>query len=182
MSSTAHEGAPPREPAKAEGWWTVLASIAGQLKGERLSTGDEAALRRMDVTAPGREIMALSRILQEANAHERVGAPADRWRVVVHCLALVEGNHAPGVATGTALANMGLSEARLNTLLAADHDVYIDMLATLARRIRSAGVALDWAPLAQIALFAGRNEEEADRARLRIAREFAKSAYANRKD
>ena len=183
MSLPQTESAPLPDRPKTDGWWTVVASIAGQLSGERLSSGDKAALRRMDPTAPGREILPLTRILQEARVEEHAsGIPADRWRVIVHCLALVEGKHAPGAVTGTAMAQIGLSEARLNALLAADHDVFVDLLSTLARRVRSAGVAFDWAPLAQIALFSGRNEEEADKARLRIARDFAKATYSKGKD
>lgn len=183
MSLTPTESALSSDTPQTEGWWTVLASIAGQLNGQRLASGDKAALRRMDTTSPGREILALTRILHSARADEHAGAiPVDRWRVIVHCLALVEGKHAPGIAAGRALADMGLSEARLNAMLAADHDVFVDMLATLARRVRSAGVALDWAPLAQIALFSGRHEEEADKARLRIARDFAKATYSKGKN
>ncbi len=155
---------------------SAVASIAAHLSGDRLSTGDKAALRRMDVRHPGREILALTRVLASAGVKPLTQDENTRWRLIVHCLALVEGRHSKA-KTGAELFKAGYSEARLNALLSADFDVYCDLLSVLARRLRAAQISLDWTPLAQIALFAGRNENEADVARVRIARDFATATY-----
>ncbi|MDX2266440.1 MAG: type I-E CRISPR-associated protein Cse2/CasB [Hyphomicrobiales bacterium] len=157
--------------------WSAVAGIAGQLAGDRLSTGDKAALRRMDVLNPGREILALTRVLDAASVEPRTQDETTRWRLIVHCLALVEGRHSPNARAGTELFRAGYSEARLNALLSGDFDVYCDLLSVLARRLRAAQINLDWAPLAQIALFAGRKESLADKARVIIARDYATATY-----
>ena len=103
---------------------------------------------------------------------------SDRWALIVHSLALARGRHDPRMSSGRGLVSAGLTELRLDMLLAADLDVLFDLLPRLARRLSAGAVALDWLPLAEIVLNAGRDEDRADRARLQIARTYARAVEA----
>lgn len=163
-------GAPePRARASA------LAAMAGQLADPGFPTGEHAALRRMD-PRPGR-IGGAALPFERLRAGAGVGeGDAERWALVVHALALARGRHDPRRPTGAALREAGLTDERLDLLLAADLDTLFDLLPRLARRLAASGAALDWLPLVEVVMNAGRDEAAADRARLRIARGYARAA------
>ena len=173
-------GADTREP---RGRGATLAAVARLLAGgadtpgehRPISTGEHAALRRMDPSSIGPAAFAFERLWVQAGAPE---SDPERWALIVHALALARGRHDPRRPTGAALQEVGLTEQRLNLLLAADLEVLFDLLPRLARRLDARAAALDWLPLADIVLNAGRNEVEADRARLRIARAYARASAA----
>jgi CRISPR system Cascade subunit CasB len=164
------------DPASAPFPWLgkPIALLAGRLKQSAFPTGDHALLRRMSPLNPGRAVLPLYRLLHEAEIKSTEGE-IGRWALIVHCLALVRGDHDYTVRTGAALQEMGYSEARLNQLLAADFDLLVDLLPLLARRVASQRVSLNWLTLAELALWAGREETKADEARLRLARHYVQA-------
>lgn len=173
---TESSAAPSTSPASS---WigSQIGRLAGRLADPTFPTGDHAALRRMNPRDPGRATLALYRLLLDAKI-DPPQSETERWALIVHCLALARGGHDYKIRTGEALHQLHFSEARLNQLLAADTDVLFDVLPLLARRAGAQGISLDWVPLAEMARWAGRNEEKADKERLKIARSFAQ-AQAN---
>ena len=99
---------------------------------------------------------------------------------LVHCLAIVRGAHHARRDTGTKLAELGFSEARLRQLIEADGALLCDLLPTLARRLAAAGVTLDWRPLAEMALALDdeSGQARAQRARLQIVQGFLRASAA----
>ena len=68
------------------------------------------------------------------------------------------------------MAQIGVSEARVKQLVEADADLLCELLPRLSRRLASAGVAVQWWPLADLLLYTGTAfEERADMARRRTA-------------
>ena len=104
------------------------------------------------------------------------GEDRRRWLLIVHCLALTRGRHAPDTRAGRVLADMHYSEERLGRLLSSDFEMVADVLPRLARWLDSKGAAIDWLPLVRLARWTGRDEDNADRARHRIARDYARAA------
>jgi CRISPR type I-E-associated protein CasB/Cse2 len=155
---------------------SVLAGLSARLRGQRLDTGTEAALRRLDARQPDpRHAIALYRLLAEYGISPADGDPTVRWAAVVNALALCHGAHDQRRRCGEALYDIGISEERLAMLLAADCEVLIDLLPRLARRLDASGQAMDWWPLAHLMLTVGREPDEADRMRSRIARDYVRA-------
>ena len=150
-----------------------LSRMASLLAVGALSTGELAALRRMNPKTPATASVALYTLLERAGVDVRSASPElPRWALVTHCLALVRGAHRPRAPLGAALHAAGVSESRLKQLLEADSDVLFDLLPRLARRFAAQGLATDWSALVELALTADFDENRADAARLRIARSF----------
>lgn len=153
--------------------YAIVGRLASRLADPDFPTGDHAALRRMDPRAPGRAGVVLYRLIVDVGL-DPAGDRLRHWALVSHCLALVRGAHSKDIATGAALQALPMTELRLNQLLAADQDVLFDLLPGLARRLAAKGSALNWAPLAMLALYGDR--ESSDCTRLEIARDFARAA------
>jgi CRISPR type I-E-associated protein CasB/Cse2 len=154
----------------------ILRRFSRLLRDQRLGTGDEAALRRLDARRPDpRHAITLYRLLAE----RRIATPDPdstmRWSAVVNALALCRGAHAQGLRCGEVLYQIGISEPRLAMLLAADRDTLIDLLPRLARRLAASGRAMDWWPLAHLMLTVERDPEEADKTRSTIARDYVRA-------
>jgi CRISPR system Cascade subunit CasB len=166
-------------PTRAPGFAKTIAALAARLADPHFPTGDHAALRRMDPQHPGAAALPLFHALDRAGLEDG-DAPATvrRWALIVHCLALARGRHDWHAPTGKMLFEIGLSEARLDQLLAADLDVLFDLLPRIARRLAAQGGAIDWVPLARIVRWAGLHEDSAEEARLTIARSFARAQGA----
>lgn len=150
----------------------VVKEIATILRSENFPTGERALLRRMDPRRPQEAMLPLARLLLRTGSSHS----AREWMLVIHFLVLIRGAHREDQETGATLHAIGLSEGRLNMLLAADLDILFDLLPRLARRIGAGGQAIDVVPIARLALNADRNEPAADRARLDIARGYARAA------
>lgn len=101
-----------------------------------------------------------------------------RWASLVHLVAILAGTagtmaHAGGRPTGRVLFDIRFSEARLQKLLSARGAAMADSMARLARFLAANGGApLDLGPLADLILYADRDGERAENARLRIAGDY----------
>lgn len=147
--------APPEAAAAtAPGAGDPLQRIARRLASPQVDRGLLAALRRFHPAQAGRHnVFEVQQVLLDAGLDLAPGsAQQPRWALLVHCLALVQGAHQPRLDTGARLAELGLSEARLRQLLEADTPLLADLLPALARRLAAAGLAVDWWPLAALAL------------------------------
>lgn len=160
--------------------WAFVARIAGRLQGEAMSNGDRANLRRMDPRDPGRASLALYRLFADVGLEPKGEEMTRRWTLVVHCLALARGRHAKDVPTGKVLHDLPLTEGRFNMLMAADMEVLFDLLPRLARRLDAKPAAINWAPLALLALYG--DGKLGDLQRQKIAQEYARASYHSSKE
>lgn len=153
-----------------------VASLAGQVR--HASTGTLARLRRFDpMTYPRAAMFERERMLQAAGI-QAVGAERERWALVLHCLALVQGKHdaRADAEPGKVLHGMHFSEARIEQLLEADKPLLFTLMPRIARRLAAAGAAVNWRPLADLLLGTGsdnpQQEARADLARQRLVWHF----------
>lgn len=152
----------------------LLRSLASRLAapGERISMADHAAIRRMDSAAPASAARAVYSLLADVGMPLDEADDIDRWILLVHALALARGAHDPSVFIGDALIKIHFGEARLQQLLSADRALLADLVPRLARRLSSQQQRMDFAPLMRLLMAVDRDTEEAEAARLAIARSF----------
>jgi len=154
----------------------LLHALARGLKDGTITTGDAAALRRLDSAQPDRRhLLPLVRLL----AGTQIDDQPDTWQrlaLITNCVALARGLHDENRPAGTALHALGVSEQRLMALLAADFATLTDLLPRLARRAGAAAERMDWRPLARLAWTVDRDEAEADRQRRHIASAYLRAA------
>lgn len=153
-----------------------VASLAGQLR--HASTATLARLRRFDpLTYPRAALFDRERMFQAASiaAH---GAERERWDLVLHCLALVQGRHDARAEAepGRVLHSLHFSEARLEQLVEADKPLLFTLMPRVARRLAAAGATVNWKPLVELVLGTDsgdpQREARADEARQRLVRHF----------
>lgn len=152
-----------------------VASLAAQIK--HASPGTFARLRRFDPSKdPKAALFEIEVLLQTAQIAARTDQQQQRWALLLHCLAIVQGAHDGRSGTaepGATLAKLRFSEARLQQLVEASYPVLADLMPRLARRLASAGVAVNWLPLADLILCADTTQEPiAQAARRRLVRHF----------
>lgn len=153
-----------------------LASLAGLLR--HASTGTLARLRRSDPARdPQSSLFDTERLLLAAEIRA-FGPDRERWALVLHCLALVQGRHdtRSDAEPGRVLKGLHFSEARLRQLVEADRPMLFALLPRLARRVAVAGAAMNWWPLATLLLHAGTNDPQrealVEQARQRLVRHY----------
>jgi CRISPR type I-E-associated protein CasB/Cse2 len=142
---------------------------------ESFSTGDSAALRRMDPLAPSAAAtLVAARLLEGAGAPVANGRNWADWLLILHAMAIARGRHAPEATVGKTLVELGFTEQRLCALVEGDRDSLIDLLPRLARRLSAQGMATNWTTLAHLFLHA---DDPGGWPRVRIARDYARALY-----
>lgn len=160
----------------------LLRELSSALRNGRISTGEAAALRRLDPAHPDRRhIMPLMRLLAGLEVEDR----PETWQrltLIANAIALARGRHdtRPELAAGRRLHAIGLSETRLMALLSADFATLTDLLPRIARRVGASNEALDWRPLVLLAWYSSRDEVKADEQRRHIAAEWLRAAASER--
>ena len=144
-----------------------------------LDNGERAALARMDPDSELRphQIAALSRTLVYAELAPENWHPNTwrRWALIVHGIALA--GHDGNRSLGMQLSESNVSESRVTKLLTARGDAFRQLLPRMLRLLATKEVSPNWHDLGALILNEGRNEEEAEAIRLRIAgRYFAAEA------
>lgn len=145
-----------------------------------LPTALSAAARRMDPTRPARAAATLVPILESADIDcaRMTDARLLRWAIVVHALAVLSGTAGAPVCSrkrpaGRVMAACGYSEHRFARLLTARGEPLSAQVVRLARYLRAAGgVPLDLRAIADLVLEDGEANGLAERARLRLARDY----------
>jgi len=107
-----------------------------QHRGNVLTTGDVALLRRMDPRHPSSTFFKLEGAVLDAELPGQVDAREDRetrWAAVVVGLAYLGDLHRPERRLGEALADAHFSERRFSRLLRADSEQLADEVPMIAR-------------------------------------------------
>lgn len=152
---------------------SLVSRISGLLCSGAMSSGDVAALRRMDPRRPAAAFFKIEGLVldEELPGDESARADAEtRWATIVIGLAHLGTLHQPTQRLGFALADAQYSEIRFARLIRADADRLADELPTLARFLAAKGVQVDWTAAAHLILSAGRVDEES--ARRHLARDY----------
>ncbi|MGH2361349.1 MAG: type I-E CRISPR-associated protein Cse2/CasB [bacterium] len=164
-----------KRTSEAVGVGSLVNQISGLLArgGGALSTGDVAALRRMDPRSPAAAFFKLVGLVLDQHIsgapHARLETET-RWAAIIVGLAHLGDLHRRGMRLGRSLVDAGFSELRFDRLLRADADRLIDELPMLARFLSAKGVPADWESASLLILSAGRSDEED--ARRRLARDY----------
>ena len=169
-------------------WGDITVNFASQMAHAEFRRGDLADLRRMDPNAPDKAVFW--RLMAKQNL---LGNPAVecKWALILHGIALMtpttsgDGNartaHNGSTPVGRALflggesqrASGFYSETRLNRLLTARGPMLRTLLARTFRMMAAANSAsFNWREMARFILNQGYDEEAAEQARRRIAREY----------
>lgn len=158
----------------------TVARLAVLLSGDASSVGTVTALRRFDpVDRPGDAAFEVCALLDKVGIDAPPGTEAyATWSLVLHCLALTRGNHVRAVDVGRGLVDANISEARVRQLLESDRPMLFDLLPRIARRLAASSQAIDWVPLARLAMSVGLDESAAQRARLDLAHRFQRALAA----
>lgn len=153
-----------------------VASLAGQVR--HASPGTLASLRRFDpLTYPRTGLFERERMLQAAGITAQ-GADRERWALVLHCLALVQGRHDPraDAEPGKVLHGLHFSEARLEQLIEADKPLLFSLMPRIARRLAAVGATVNWKPLVDLLMGTSCDDPQrevwANEARQRLVRHF----------
>lgn len=160
--------------------YTIVRRLVAKMSNQHFSTGDLASLRRMNPDIPDApafwRLMAQRRLL--GNPHME-----HKWGLIMHGIALmVPTAHDESVRVGRALFEGGdsqrrsafYSDLRLNRLLKAQGDVLTTLLTQLFRMMKAANQRFDWGEMASFILSEG---NDAEQARLKIAREYYRADY-----
>ena len=168
-------------------WGDIAVDFAGQMARGNFRRGDLAELRRMDPDTP--DAAVFWRLMAQ---HDLLGSSIveRKWGLILHGIALMtptnsgDGSirtaHDGYMPVGRALFLGGnsqrssgfYSETRLNRLLTARGPMLRTLLARMFRMLASADVSFNWREMARLILNDGYNEEAAEQARHRIAREY----------
>ena len=169
----------PSSPIPAN-FGVVMANTIESIESKEMTTGEKASLRRMDPSNPNSAVF-WKLISQRGMSRNPC---IEKWGLITHGIALM--SHTAGLAhnprkpvgrvlyegnqdqPGTAF----YSEYRLATLLAARGPTLHRLLARLFRMLARKGCAFNWREMAWFILNDGDNEERADEARIKIAREY----------
>ncbi len=163
----------------------TICGLAETIEAKEFERGDHAKLRRMNPddpdTAPFWRLMSRDGMPRSPDVR--------KWGLIIHGIALVshgaEKAHNPKIPVGRVLYEGNgkrvpfYSEERLAKLLAARGPTLHRLLARLFRML--GGCAFNWREMAWFILNEGYNEDRADQARVKIARDYYQADnYAQR--
>jgi CRISPR type I-E-associated protein CasB/Cse2 len=145
--------------------------IARELEQEVITSGDRAALRRIqpgEAGAPAFWKIAI-RHLEPAGLLADVDGPLRQWQEMYWSTALsamAEGPPLGRRSFGRALAETGVAEARVLRLLRAHEEVLLATVRTVTHQLDAAGCAFDWSDIVELMSSDGSPYAEAVRRRI----------------
>lgn len=149
----------------------TIGHLAGVISSDRFPTGERAALRRM---TPGQLIPLAFYRFALRHLPEWWDYSHDSrkdWTTLVAGIAIMSPNaHRPERRFGTALAEAGYAESRLERLLSAEGDVRRILLLRTARFLAAKTMACNWVEGAQLLLT--RDVVKRENVHRRIAKDF----------
>ena len=173
------------KPHTLPSWGSIAIRLAREMArvnsdqySSRLSRGDLAALRRMDLDDPDPvviRVMASEETLEGQIANDAVFR---KWALILNGLSLMTPKspgdssmsaHDNETAVGLALYRAGYSESRVNRLLVAREAMLYTLLSRMFRMLAAAGQRFDWSEMARFIRNSDYREVDAERNRRRIA-------------
>ena len=158
----------------------IVRRLADGMSNPEFPSGDLSSLRRMNPDAPSTaafwRLMARHQLLDNPRLEHK-------WELILNGIALMTPTaHDKDIRVGRALFEGGdsqrrsafYSDLRLNRLLNAQGDVLTTLLTQLFRMMKAARQPFDWGEMASFVLSEG---DDAEQARLKIAREYYQSEY-----
>ena len=143
-----------------------------------LSSGDRAALRRIDPDTP--VTPTLWKVLFDLKQDESKGMPQtkweQRWATLLMGMAHCAGLHDYDVPLGQALAEAGWSEPRFVRLLEADDETLPVLLRRMAQYLASKQQPANWDDVRKLLFY--QSGETAENIRLSIARPYYRTLHA----
>ena len=185
----------PVQPTRTRSWGDIAVTFARDMARADFRRGDLAELRRMNPDAP--DAAVFWKLLAGQDLLDRGPTVEAKWSLILHGIALMtptitgEGDartaHDGATPVGRALFLGGesqrtagfYSESRLNRLLTARGPMLRTLLARTFRMLATANASFNWREMAQLILNDGYNEEAAESARRRIAREYYRAEHFN---
>ncbi|HHT74396.1 MAG TPA: type I-E CRISPR-associated protein Cse2/CasB [Firmicutes bacterium] len=147
---------------------SVIGRISAVLDSDGVSTGDRAALRRMQAGHPPPLVFYRFAMRYLPDGWEK---KLDDWMAITAGMALMAPHsHNLNAGLGKVLAEEGYSEARLERLLASEEEVRRLLLLRVARFLASKGKTMNWVEGAALLLTGHGKQREA--LHRRIAKEF----------
>ena len=184
---------PPERPAT---WGDIAVGYAREMASGDFRRGDLAALRRMDPDAPDAAVVWRLLARRDLLGSRQV---ENKWALILHGIALMTPTasgdrpsrtaHDGPMAVGRALylggeserASAYYSETRLSRMLTARGPILRTLLTRLFRMLAAADQPFNWREMASFILNEGYNEEAAEQARRRIARDYYRTEGQNRR-
>lgn len=160
-----------------------LAVALGDSPRSGFTNGDRAALRRLSPVSPdARHLTALARALATVNPRPADAEAVLCWSIIINALAVGRARSHTGRPLGRVLHAAGVTEARLEALLAADPATLADLAPRIARRLDQSGEAgsVNWVQFARLVLTAAGEDADARKSiRLQIARDWLAGATSS---
>ena len=175
-----------RAPTSGDHAVSLAGIVAGYAEGRR---GDLAALRRMDPDDP--DAAAFWRLRADLPGGT---AAESKWALILHGIALMTPTSGDGRTAHNGQMSVGqalflgaetqrekgfYSEMRLNRLLTARGDMLRTLLPRMFRMLASENVSFNWREMANFILASDFDEDLAERARRRIARDYYRAERRN---
>ena len=174
----------PEQSVESQSWGSIAVRFAGEMARvdsephrSRLTRGDLANLRRMDLKDPDPVVIRMM-TSQDALAKWVTNDVIYRkWGLILHGIALMTPRAAAGggsahdgnTPVGRALHQMGYSESRLNRLLTAREEMLHTLLSRTFRMTASKDQTFSWREMARFIRNSDFNECRAEQGRRRIA-------------
>jgi hypothetical protein len=151
------------------------------LGAEWFSNAERAQLKRYRACGGSLAELVALRVLTVAGCSVEAMRPAElcNWIWLVHAMALLSGPDRDPHSTssearpGRVLHKAGYNEFRLSRLLEAREDRFQALMERALRRISRLGLPLNWSKLVPLILPGDPDRDEAEFARIEIARDFA---------
>ncbi len=161
---------------------STIGRIAGVLASSGFPTADRAALRRISPDQPLPLTFYRFGVRYLPQGWDLSTARLRDWATIVAGIAIMSPNaHRPNLGLGRALAEAGLSEARLERLLQSEGSIRRTLLLRAARFLAAKNQPCDWTDGAWFLLTPEHDIERRERIHRRIARDFyAASAQSER--
>lgn len=163
----------------------VIGKIAASMQGDRMSTGDLAALRRVDPQKPYSP--ALWKVLGRASVQNSFYAPPRhnpderemQWAALLMGMAITSGLHNPAIPFGKAMADAGWSDLRFERLMRQQGEDLFNAVRQLASYLSSKSAAGNWTQMAQLLFH--QEGPQAEKVRRQIARDYYGAVFKNEK-
>lgn len=160
---------------------SVIHTIARSMRHQTISSGDLAALRRLQPDEPGDAAFwkILTSVIEPAGLLPNSGPLRDmverQWAVLLNALAIAGGQHASDVRLGSALADAELSELRFVRLMRARGSALENEVRAIARVLASKALSANWVEVTQ--LLRHQEDNGSERWRRRIARDYYRAIH-----